>query len=269
VNGRAGADVPGVVGDLADALGPVVAAPGKDLDGFVHQMNLDTVELDRVNPALAGRHVLGRGRQGRRDESGVGRLPANRRTSLRWKRWRAACPSAAASTAGRSPHQETRKYAKRSPAGSSRRPHAGAAGVNRTLDISDFTDETRQAIERMIERSEKWALEGTIDRHRSEVARLLAKICYRIFPKRSIQYSLFSLRDQWVANMSAVKTKPAELSALLGRMKVKTDAEHYRNRRRAWETDDINEIPKALECQVIRYRRMWAMYEDRRMYHKG
>jgi hypothetical protein len=146
--------------------------------------------------------------------------------------------------------------------------NAGAAGVNRTLDISKFTEETLQAIERMIERSEKWALEGSIDRHRSEVARLLAKICDRIFPRRSIQYSLFSLRDQWVANMSAVKTEPAELSALLGRMKVKTDGEHYRNRRGAWETDDINEIPKALECQVARYRRMWAMYEDRRMYHK-
>ena len=54
---RAGVDVPGVVGDLPEALGPVVAAPGEDLDGLVGEMDLDAVavELDLVNPALAGR----------------------------------------------------------------------------------------------------------------------------------------------------------------------------------------------------------------------
>ena len=53
---RAGADVPGIVGDLAEAFGPVVAAAGEDPDGVVVEMKLDAVavELDFVEPALAG-----------------------------------------------------------------------------------------------------------------------------------------------------------------------------------------------------------------------
>ena len=73
--------VPGVVGDLAETIGPVVAAAGEDLDGFVGEVDLDpvAVELDLMNPALAGRHLLDRGRQRGLDESGKGRLHADRR----------------------------------------------------------------------------------------------------------------------------------------------------------------------------------------------
>ena len=49
-----GADVPGIVGDLLEAFGPVVAAPGEDLDGLVGEVDLDpiAVELDLVKPAV-------------------------------------------------------------------------------------------------------------------------------------------------------------------------------------------------------------------------
>ena len=52
-DGGARLDVPGVVGDLLEAVGPVVAAPGEDLDRLVGEMDLDpvAVELDFVNPA--------------------------------------------------------------------------------------------------------------------------------------------------------------------------------------------------------------------------
>jgi hypothetical protein len=56
-DGGAGLDVPGVVGDLPEAFGPVVAAAGEDLDRLVGQVDLDAVavELDFVNPARPGR----------------------------------------------------------------------------------------------------------------------------------------------------------------------------------------------------------------------
>ena len=56
---RGGLDVPGVVGDLLEAMGPVMAAPGEDLDGLVGQVDLDAVavELDFVDPAVSGRHL--------------------------------------------------------------------------------------------------------------------------------------------------------------------------------------------------------------------
>jgi hypothetical protein len=65
-----------------------VAAPGEDLRRLVGQMNLDTVavELDFVNPALSGRHLLDRGGQGRFDEAGEGRLDADGRRFSTLKR---------------------------------------------------------------------------------------------------------------------------------------------------------------------------------------
>jgi hypothetical protein len=57
---RTGGDVQCVVGDLPETLGPVVAAPGKDLHRFIDEMDLHpvAVELDFVKPSLAGRDPL-------------------------------------------------------------------------------------------------------------------------------------------------------------------------------------------------------------------
>ena len=53
----------------------------KILHRLVGQVDLDpvAVELDFVNPSLAGRHLLDRGRQGRLDEAGQRRLDADGR----------------------------------------------------------------------------------------------------------------------------------------------------------------------------------------------
>ena len=47
--------MPGVIGDLPETLGPIVAAAGENLDGLVHQVNLDAVavEFDLMYPAGA------------------------------------------------------------------------------------------------------------------------------------------------------------------------------------------------------------------------
>src|SRR3569833_3071533 len=57
---RAGVDLKDILSNLAEALGPVMAAAGKHLDLAIVQVNLHaiTVELDLVNPALAGRYSL-------------------------------------------------------------------------------------------------------------------------------------------------------------------------------------------------------------------
>jgi hypothetical protein len=46
-------DVPGVVSNLLEALGPIVAAAGVDFDRFVSEVDLDAVaiEFDFVDPA--------------------------------------------------------------------------------------------------------------------------------------------------------------------------------------------------------------------------
>src|SRR4029077_3213068 len=55
-----GVDVPFGVGDLAETLGPVIAAPGEDLDRLVGEMDLHpvAVELDFMYPARAAWHLL-------------------------------------------------------------------------------------------------------------------------------------------------------------------------------------------------------------------
>jgi hypothetical protein len=59
---RAGADVPGIVGNLSETPGPIVAPASENLDGFVYQVNLDAVavELDFMNPPLARWYIVNR-----------------------------------------------------------------------------------------------------------------------------------------------------------------------------------------------------------------
>src|SRR5690349_1904750 len=69
--GGARFDPPGIMGDLLEAVSPIVAAAGEDLRRLIGKMDLDTVavELDFVNPAFPRRHPLDRGGQGRFDEA--------------------------------------------------------------------------------------------------------------------------------------------------------------------------------------------------------
>jgi hypothetical protein len=77
--GRTRFDPPGVMGDLLEAMRPIVAAAGEYLRRFVGEMDLNTVpvELDFVNPTFSRRHLLDRGGQGRFDEAGEGCLDAD------------------------------------------------------------------------------------------------------------------------------------------------------------------------------------------------
>jgi hypothetical protein len=70
--------------ELDDVLPPA----GEDLYGVVVDLELDAiaVELDFMDPPIAGRHFLDRGRQRGLDESGEGRLRANCRSLFALKR---------------------------------------------------------------------------------------------------------------------------------------------------------------------------------------
>ena len=74
-----GGDVPGVVGNLAEAVRPVVTAPREDFHRLIDEVHLDAVavELDLVEPAFAAGHLLDRRRQCWLDEARVERLGAD------------------------------------------------------------------------------------------------------------------------------------------------------------------------------------------------
>jgi hypothetical protein len=85
VNDRgAGIDMLGIVGDLLEAVCPVVAAPGENLKAVIGEMNLHpvAVEFYFMDPALAARYLFDRGRKRRFNEAGVGRLDPCRRRLL-------------------------------------------------------------------------------------------------------------------------------------------------------------------------------------------
>jgi len=77
-------DVPRVVGDLPETLGPIVAAPSVDLDRLIREMDLHSiaVELDLVKPAVAVRDLLDGRREGGFDEAGKWGLDAGGRQFL-------------------------------------------------------------------------------------------------------------------------------------------------------------------------------------------
>ena len=70
--------MPRVIGNLAQAIGPAIAAAGKDLDGIVDDVDLGSVsvEFDLVNPALARRHFIDGGGESRLYEARISRFDA-------------------------------------------------------------------------------------------------------------------------------------------------------------------------------------------------
>jgi hypothetical protein len=106
-----------------------------------------------------------------------------------------------------------------------------------------------------------WLKDGTTARHQSEVAKALDDAC-AAFPSRSIRFSLFTVRHQFIANMKAVLQDDAVVSALIGRLIVKTERVHYTKVRAAWSAEDISEVPSPLVRDVGRFRRLLAMYQE-------
>jgi hypothetical protein len=136
-------------------------------------------------------------------------------------------------------------------------------GTHRTLDISNYTDGTLEAIQRMVKRSEQWALEGKTVRRQSEVAQLFYQVCNELFPRMLVKYSLYSLRHQFIANMKAVYNDPAKIATLIGHISIETQVEHYGKRRSSWSLHDIREIPKPMDDQVAQVQKYLTAFEER------
>jgi hypothetical protein len=136
-------------------------------------------------------------------------------------------------------------------------------GTHRTLDISNYTDGTLEAIQRMVKRSEQWALEGRTVERQSKIAQLFYQICNELFPRMQVKYSLYSLRHQFIANMKSVYNDPAKIATLIGDISIETQSEHYGKRRSSWSLHDIREIPKPLDEQVAQVQKYLTAFEER------
>jgi hypothetical protein len=136
-------------------------------------------------------------------------------------------------------------------------------GTHRTLDISNYTAGTLEAIRQMVTRSQQWALEGKTIQRQSDVAQLFYQVCNKRFPRMLVKYSLHSLRHQFIANMKAVYNDPAKIATLIGDISIGIQSEHYGKRRSSWSLQDIREIPKPLEKQVAQVQKCLTEVEER------
>jgi hypothetical protein len=137
-------------------------------------------------------------------------------------------------------------------------------GTYRTLDLSNFTTPTREALERTVERSRHWALTGRSSARRSEISKLFSKSCETLFPRMEMHYTLYSLRQQFIANMKTIY-RPGEVAALVGHIPSDTEIEqHYGKRRAAWTKEQITELPMPVKEQVARMKQRRDVFEQLR-----
>lgn len=131
----------------------------------------------------------------------------------------------------------------------------------RTLDISNFSDHAFEAVKEMVDRAGQWTIADEFEMRHSQVAQLLYEACAVLFPRQRQRYSLYSLRDQFIANMRALYP-PAEIAALVGHISNEP-AEHYGKRRIAWLDDEICERPLPMPDSVAQMRIRLKWHEDR------
>lgn len=152
-----------------------------------------------------------------------------------------------------------------------RASHAiGGICIQRTLDISNFSDTALNAVRDMVERAGGWLLENEFEMRQAQCAQVLGEVCAALFPRQRQRYSLYSLRHQFVANMKAIY-QPAEVAALVGHIGMNMDknnseseeAEPYAKRRAAWLIEEIREVPVPMPEQVKSMRRRLELYEER------
>jgi hypothetical protein len=146
--------------------------------------------------------------------------------------------------------------------------------IQRTLDVSKFSDAALNAVRDMVKRAQSWLLEKEFDMRQSQCAQVLGEVCAALFPRQRQRYSLYSLRHQFVANMKAIY-QPAEVAALVGHIGMNKDkdknnnnsqneaAEPYAKRRAAWLVEEIREVPVPMPEQVKNMRRRLELYEER------
>lgn len=134
--------------------------------------------------------------------------------------------------------------------------------IYRSLNISSFSNETLEAVERMVGRSRAWTLSGQSAMGQSEVSKLLRGTCNELFPGMSLRYTLYSLRYQFIANMNSIYGRE-QVAAMADYVPTGAKPEHYRKRRPYWSEEEIPEVPTPVGEQVTRIRSRLRFLDER------
>jgi hypothetical protein len=127
----------------------------------------------------------------------------------------------------------------------------GVPIVCRSLGIGGLNAETRRAIVHMVERCSDIGKAGTWHTRQSRLARLLREVCRQFDPAERPDYTLHSLRDQFIANMLTM-APPENVAALVGEVVSTEQRRSYSRARLAWSQSDIVDVPRA-DKEVLLY----------------
>jgi hypothetical protein len=136
-------------------------------------------------------------------------------------------------------------------------------GTYRSLDISEFSAEMLKAIETTVERSHAWVLSGQSATWQSEVSKLFCSTCKVLFPGMRLRYTLYSLRHQFIANMSSIFSRE-QVVAMSAHDITGAQRDHYVKRRIPWTGQELNELPAPVPEQVARIKTRLRFLDERR-----
>lgn len=136
-----------------------------------------------------------------------------------------------------------------------------ANGAHRTIDLTHFTDETLEAVQRMSERGMQWLVEGRYDDMQSQHSQLLYNACAVLFRDKPKVYALYSLRHQFVANAKNFH-EPAAISAMCGHIVTDTAMVSYGKKRSGWGPDEVVDRAEPLPEEVATVRQQHKFFDE-------
>lgn len=137
-----------------------------------------------------------------------------------------------------------------------------ANGAHRTIDLSGFTDETLEAVQRMSARGMQWLVEGRYDDMQSQHSQLLYSACSTLFRLKPTVYALYSLRHQFVANAKNFH-EPASISAMCGHIVTETAMVSYGKKRSGWGPDEVVDRAQPVPEEIATVRQQHKFFEER------
>ncbi|TFV48052.1 hypothetical protein [Bradyrhizobium niftali] len=139
----------------------------------------------------------------------------------------------------------------------------GVPIVCRSLGIGGLNAETRRTIVHMVERCSDVGKPGTWHTRQSGLAGLLREVCRQFDPAERRDYTLHSLRDQFIANMLAV-APPENVAALVGEVVSTEQRRGYGRGRLAWSQSDIVDVPRVDKKLLLHMKRRLNWCERRK-----
>lgn len=139
-----------------------------------------------------------------------------------------------------------------------------ANGVVRTLDISNFSDESKKAISDMSKLGRNWFKQGIFDYEKRECGRLLHRVSRELWSKRKNHYSLYSFRHQAIANWKT-SLDQYSVAALAGHGVITTAGNSYAKKRSGWKENQLKSIPEAVPEEVNQIIRRYEYQNERNL----